>query len=241
MNAQEALNVEATEESTHQLTEDTLNDALFVATLRRAMADVMTDESKKDKKLFDDALAEQKEVDGKRVLEISWPNGEVIASQSETVTEQWQYTYHDREAFNIWLQEHYPDYFEDTEVEVEETYTEAGSGIPEVDALLDQGYTSITVKRNQIVSQPDGAMVTELLDDADIEEGVIYDPETDEEIPGVTGGVEDKTTKSGFRFKNNLETKRQLVQIALTSGIPLTNQQMFTTLELEPAEPAEAQ
>lgn len=236
MTEQDIIDVEVIEEEAPQLTDELKGDQLFMATLRRAMADVMTEEAKKDKDLFEKALSEIKAVKGKRTLEIKLPNGEVIASQSETITEEWVYDYHDREAFEVWLEANYPDYFEETEVEVEHTYTEAGSGILEVDALLEQGYTSITVKRDETKRIPDEAMVGELLDDADIEDSIIYDPESDEEIPGVTGELKDKVTKSGFRFKKNLETKRNLVHLALTSGIQVTSQELFTTLELEAGE-----
>lgn len=238
MTEQDIIDVEVIEETEGQLTEDIKNDQLFMATLRRAMADVMTEETKADKPLFEKALAEAKNIKGKRTLEITLPNGDVIASQSETVTEEWVYNYHDRTAFVAWLEKHYPHYFEEKEVEVEETFTKAPSGIAEVDALLERGYTSITVKREETQRLPDEAMVTELLDDADIEDGVIYDVETDEEIPGVTGEQKEKVTKSGFRFKKNNETKRELVKIALTSGIQFTSDELFTTLELEPPKPA---
>lgn len=233
MTEQDIIDVEVIEEEAPQLTDELKGDHLFMATLRRAMADVMTEEAKKDKGLFEKALAEVKAVKGKRTLEVKLPNGEVIASQSETTTEEWVYTYHDREAFEAWLEKNYPNYFEDTETEVEQTFTKPDSGIPEVDALLEQGYTSITIKRDETKRAPDEAMVGELLDDADIEDSIIYDPESDKEIPGVTGELQDKVTKSGFRFKKNLDTKKNLVHLALTSGIQITSRELFTTLELE--------
>lgn len=235
MTEQDIIDVEVIEEDDNQLTDEVKSDQLFMATLRRAMADVMKLEADADKKLFEEALAKAKKIKGKRTLEIKLPNGEVIASQSETVTEEWVYDYHDKEAFNAWLEKHYPDYFEEKEVEVEQTFTNAPSGIDEVDALLNKGYTSITVKREETQRVPDDAMVNELLDDADIEDNIIYDPELDEEIPGVTGQQKEKVTKSGFRFKKSNDTKRQLVEMALTSGIQITSEDLFKTLELEPA------
>ncbi|GAA2040518.1 hypothetical protein GCM10009720_21170 [Yaniella flava] len=235
MTEQDIIDVEVIEEDDNQLTDEVKHDELFMATLRRAMADVMKLEADADKKLFEEALAKAKKIKGKRTLEIKLPNGEVIASQSETVTEEWVYDFHDKEAFNTWLEKHYPDYFEEKEVEVEQTFTEAPSGIGEVDALLNKGYTSITVKREETQRVPDDAMVNELLDDADIEDNVIYDPELDEEIPGVTGEQNEKVTKSGFRFKKSNNTKRQLVEMALTSGIQITSEDLFKTLELESA------
>lgn len=235
MTEQDIIDVEVIEESEATLSQDDVANPLFMATLRRAMADVMKEEADADKDMIQEALAKQKIVDDKRTLEITLPDGTVIASQSETIKDEWVYDYVDQEAFTAWLEQHYPDYFEEQEVVVEKTFTKAPSGIAEVDALLEQGYTSITVQHEEMQRKPDEALVKELLDDADIEDHVLFDPETDEEIPGVNGKQEQKVTKSGFRFKKGNETKRKLVQTALTSGIQITNDSLFKTLELETA------
>lgn len=207
-------------------------DELLLIALRRAMADVMKEESDKDRKTLEEALKKQQAIDGKQTLTITMPNGDKVATMSETTTEVWEYNFPDKDAFNAWFMDTYPDYTEEKVVEVTNTYDTVPSGIEEVDALLNKGIVEVTLKTEEKQQVIDTAFIPKVLDDMAIEDGQLLD-EDGNTIPGVVAESKTKVTKGGFRFTGNTQGKRDLVAFALDNGLKLTTENMMPTMALE--------
>ena len=209
------------------------NDRLMLATVRRAMADVMKLEADADRKVLEEALEDQDPVDGKKTLEVTLPNGQKIASMSRTTADVWSYVFYDEAAFNTWFFENYPDDVETRTVMNQQRYQQAPTGDDHIDALLASGTVkAVTLDVEESITEPDQAVVNEILDNAAIEEGVLYTSDGNS-IPGVRAEVKEKVTNSGFRFTKGNDTKRQVVKFALESDMMLDTSVLFRQLELE--------
>src|SRR5699024_6020762 len=209
------------------------NDRLMLATVRRAMADVMKLEADADRKVLEEALEDQVAIDGKKTLEITLPNEQKIASMSRTTTAVWNYVFYDEAAFNTWFFEHYPDDVATRTVITQQRYQQAPTGDEHVDALLASGAVkAVTLDVEESITEPDQAVVNEIVDNAAIEEGILYSSDGNS-IPGVRADVKEKVTNSGLRFTKGNDTKRQVVKFALESDMMLDASVLFRQPGLE--------
>src|SRR5699024_4617641 len=209
------------------------NDRLLLATVRRAMADVMKMDTDADRKVLEEALEDQVAIDGKKTLEITLPNEQKIASMSRTTTAVWNYVFYDEAAFNTWFFEHYPDDVATRTVITQQRYQQAPTGDEHVDALLASGAVkAVTLDVEESITEPDQAVVNEIVDNAAIEEGILYTSDGNS-IPGVRADVKEKVTNSGFRFTKGNDTKRQVVKFALESDMMLDASVLFRQPGLE--------
>lgn len=209
------------------------NDRLMLATVRRAVADVMKLEADADRSVFEEALEAQDPVDGKKTLNITLPNGQKIAYMSRTTADVWNYVFYDEAAFNTWFFENYPDDVETGTFIDQHRYQQAPTGDEHVDALLASGTVkAVTLDVEESITYPDQAVVNEIVDNAAIDEGVLYTSDGNS-IPGVRAEVEEKVTSSGFRFVKGNNTKRQVVKFALESDMMLDTSVLFRQPGLE--------